>query len=630
MRHSDGQQTGAARDAFVTAPTTSSATCPTTLPSSAREARDAAGRVAARYPLSPVQYAMVLQSLSTPDEGVYVLQKLLTLPERLDLVLFERALHELTDAQAALRTVFVLDHPEGPSQLVLPEVPVTLATEDWRHLDRAEQQRRLDAYVDADGRRPFDLGDRPPVRFALFRTGDDEYEFVWTTHHALMDGRSLFIVLVELFQVYEQLAANEPVRLPRRRPFADYLAWLANQDTAAAESFWRRQLAGITAPTPLNLFPLTETRRVGPAVGADDRSPVVDTVRDPGPAVLADTETALAEDATAALERLAEALQVSLNNVVQAGWAILLHQLAGSTDVLFGTTRAGRGFAADAADMVGLFLNTLPFRVTVTGDTPVSILLRQVRDHHRALRAVEHSSPTLIHACSEIPPQLPLFESVIIFENYQPDAEFHALGGAWERRDFRLEEQTNYPVTLYAHRGPRLTLELGYDRRRLADDVAELLLAHLRHLLEAMTTTPASPVAALPQPDLPGLAGQPARGPGVAADPAPDLDVEQTVARIWRDVLRRTQIGVEENFFDAGGNSVLLMRVLIGLQTELAPALTRVDMLRHPTIRSMASYLSVGTAQPAEGPEPAVAPAPAAPGGRQNLAELRRRRHRER
>jgi hypothetical protein len=616
------------------------------------EARDAAG---GRYPLSPVQYAMLLHSTVAPDEGVYVLQKLLTLPERLDLTLFERALHELTGAHAALRTVFALDHPDGPSQLVLPEVPVTLATEDWRRLDRAEQQLRLDAYVDVDKRRPFDLGDRPPVRFALFRTGDDEYEFVWTTHHALMDGRSLFIVLVELFQVYEQLVAKEPVRLPRRRPFADYLAWLADQDTAAAESFWRRQLAGITAPTPL----------------------VMGTVRDPGAAVLADTETALAEDRTAALERMAEALQVSVNNVVQTGWAILLHQRAGSTDVLFGTTRAGRGFSEDAADMVGLYLNTLPFRVAVTGDTPVSVLLRQVRDHHRALRQVEHTSPTLIHACSEIPPHLPLFESVIIFENYRPDAEFHALGGAWERRDFRLEEQTNYPVTLYAHRGPRLTLKLGYDRRRLADDLTSRLLDHLRHLLEAMTTMSASPVAALPQLDLPELAGQPARGPGVAAgstrgpvrgpvddrrheaaardgmDPLqaagrglgartpdidiPDLDVEQTVARIWREVLRRTQIGVDENFFDAGGDSMLLMRVLIGLQTELAPALTRVDMLRHPTIRTMASYLSVGAARPAEGPEPAGAAAPitpgerprdgrSAPGGRQNLAELRRRR----
>jgi hypothetical protein len=129
--------------------------------------------------------------------------------------------------------------------------------------------------------------------------------------------------------------------------------------------------------------------------------------------------------------------------------------------------------------------------------------------------------------------------------------------------------------------------------------------------------------------------------PDVDIDIDIDIDIEHTVARIWRDVLHRGQIGVDENFFDAGGNSLLLMHVLIGLRTELSASLTRVDMFRYPTIRTMARYLGSGALQPAGAREPAGAAAPtepgeparvrdltrqSAPGGRQNLAELRRRR----
>ncbi len=481
-----------------------------------------------KLPLSPVQHAMLLHSISAPGEGVYILQKLLTLHEKMNEVVFEQALRELFDRHPALRTTLHVEHPDGPVQVVHENVHVTLHKQDWRQLDAAAQQRGLRQYLAEDRRRPFDFAAGPPMRFAVFRTGDDEYEFIWTTHHALMDGRSLLMVLIELFAVYDELPAGRRATPAQRRPYKDYIDWLAEQDVAVAESFWRADLAGLTEPTPL----------------------VVDTVRalGPGEEVLAATRTELSEDVTAALKLLAREHQVTVNNFVQAAWAVLLRQLSGRDDVVFGTTRAGRGFLEGAAEMLGLFLNTVPFRVAAPSATSVVELLGRLRRHQLALRGFEHTSPTRIHAWSDIPAGLPLFDSVVVFDNHLPATVLRSLGGAWQHRDFRLEEQTNYPLTLDVHLDDRLILKLGYDRRRFADQDVVRMLAHTRRLLEAMASAPHASLAALPQLALGELVGRRSApgGDGPAGAVLPRQTARSSQARTQDQV--QVQVEADEKY----------------------------------------------------------------------------------
>ncbi|ETA01566.1 non-ribosomal peptide synthase [Frankia casuarinae] len=457
-----------------------------------------------RIPLSAVQHAMLLHSGSAPGEGFYVLQKLFTLREQLNLAVFEQALRDLFDWHPMLRTRLLLDHPDGPSQVVSSDVDVSLPARDWRQLDSATRQQSLREYLDDDKRRSFDFAAGPPMRFAVFRMDNHEYEFVWTTHHALMDGRSLFMVSAELFERYDHLLVGRRAERPRPRPYRDYVAWLAEQDLVAAESFWRADLAGVTEPTPF----------------------VVDVVRvpDPGENVLTAVETELSEEMTRALELLVREQQVTANNVVQAAWTVLLQQLSGRHDVVFGTTRACRGFLDGAQDMLGLFLNTLPFRVVAPSTMTVIELLKRLRRHQLALREFEHTSPTRIHTWSDIPASLPMFESLLIFENYLPATRLRSLGGSWRHREFRLEEQTNYPLTLYANHDHRLILRIGYDRRRFTDKTVERMGSQVRRLLEAMVAAPEVPLGALPKLAPEELAGR--RTKGLAGPVGPVEPVE--------------------------------------------------------------------------------------------------------
>jgi amino acid adenylation domain-containing protein len=74
----------------------------------------------------------------------------------------------------------------------------------------------------------------------------------------------------------------------------------------------------------------------------------------------------------------------------------------------------------------------------------------------------------------------------------------------------------------------------------------------------------------------------------------PSGELEQLIVRIWTEVLAVDPIGADDNFFDIGGNSLLMARVHARL-SEMAPsALSIVDMFQFPTIRALATHLSRG------------------------------------
>ena len=79
----------------------------------------------------------------------------------------------------------------------------------------------------------------------------------------------------------------------------------------------------------------------------------------------------------------------------------------------------------------------------------------------------------------------------------------------------------------------------------------------------------------------------------------PNTHTEKLIVRVWKEILGADQIGIHDNFFDAGGNSMLLTRSLSKLRKEFQREFTSVDMLKYPTVFSFAQYINQGV-QPQE------------------------------
>jgi amino acid adenylation domain-containing protein len=430
------------------------------------------------YPLSPMQQGMLFHSLYAPESGVYFEQLSYALHGPLDVSALKQAWQHVIARHAILRTVFVWEGRDKPLQVVRKQTRLPWEDHDWRE-DSSAHETLLAAFLQADRDRGFELSKAPPIRLSLLRLAEEVHQFVWSFHHLLLDGWSTQLVFQEVFAYYNAICQGQALHLPPSPRYSTYIEWLQAQDLQAAEAFWRQHLAGITAPTPLGLDHAPASR------ATDEVS-------------YADQQIALPTGVTAALQRIARQQRLTLNTIIQGAWALLLSRYSGSHDVVFGATVAGRPADLDGVEqMVGLFINTLPLRVTVPRTGRVADWLAQLQATQLEARQYEYSPLVQIQGWSEIPRGVPLFESILVFENHSVDRGAQQAGRNLEVQHTSFFERTNYPLTVAVVPGSELLLELAYAEQRFDSTTIKRMLGHLHTLLERISADPFQPLATL-------------------------------------------------------------------------------------------------------------------------------------
>ncbi|RKI73405.1 amino acid adenylation domain-containing protein, partial [Corallococcus sp. AB049A] len=421
------------------------------------------------FPLSPLQEGMLFHALEDPHAGFYVEHTAWTFHSDLDVALLQRTWQTAVDRNPILRTAFVWKDLETPLQAVHSHATLPFEVHDWRHLPEAAQQSGLDRLMAEDRSRGFDVSRAPLSRMTIVRLADARWRCVWSHHHLLFDGWSLGLFFQEVFALYDALRAGTPLPAAGRPPFRDYIAWLGQRDAAEDERFWRGQLAGLSSPTPL------------PAVRPPSSQPT-GVVNQP------DLALVIPEARTAALDAFAKQHQLTLNTLTQAAWALVLARHADTRDVLFGTTLAGRPpELAGSEAMLGLLIATLPVRVSLPdGDAPVLPWLQSVQAKLLGIQQHQHTPLVAAHGWSDIPRGQPLFQSLLIFENYPFDESLLRRSTALDLRDLVMGESTNYPLAASVLPGRELQLHLTYDASRFDEDAVRRVLGQWRQALEEL------------------------------------------------------------------------------------------------------------------------------------------------
>ncbi len=432
----------------------------------------AAGEVEDLYPLTPMQAVMLAQTLRGRGSGVYVEQLSCTVRGAFDAAAFEDAWRQAVSRHAVLRTQFLWDGLSEPVQVVMRD-----AVPRWEHhgISGASPDARraeLERYLRADLMRGFDLAEAPPLRFALFRLAPDAHHFVWTIHHLLLDAWSGGVLLREVFDLYAAARSARRVSLDPPRPYREYVAWIRQQDPAAAEAHWRQAFAGYAVEVAGSTWP-------GPTQEHPDGLPY------------GEARALLPESATAALQGLARATRLTLSTIVQGAWALVLGRRTGRDDVAFGVTTSGRPAGlAGVESMVGLFINTLPLRARLDPQASAVTWLRRLQDEQAATRRFEHTALDNIHRWIGVPEDRPLFESVLRFQNFPADAALRARIGSLRLDDVRFTDIWAYPVCLVAEPQETLALAVTFDRRRITPQTAGALLEDLQRVLLRLTAAP--------------------------------------------------------------------------------------------------------------------------------------------
>ncbi|MBV9774490.1 MAG: amino acid adenylation domain-containing protein, partial [Gemmatimonadetes bacterium] len=457
-------------------------------------------------PLSFAQQRLWVIDRMEPGSSAYNIPIALRLEGPLDAGLLECSLAELVERHESLRTVFtVVDG--GPAQLVLPSVPVRLETVD---LSGGGPDARLAAEAD----RPFDLERGPLFRGTLFRASPDEHLLLLVMHHVIGDGWSTGILLGELAAVYRARVAGEAPSLPELPVrYTDYAVWqrqwMRGPALESQVAWWRERLAG-AAPT----LELPTDRPRPPA--ASHR----------GGAVPFAVTGGLLER----LHALGRGEDATLHMTLLAAFDLLLGRYAGTDDVVVGGPVAGRT-RPELEGLVGFFVNTVVFRVDLSGDPTVRELLARVRE--ATLGAYDHQDVPFDRLVEELRPERslshnPIFQAALALNNAGTQTE--GMGALRTRRVEVPLESAKFDLALELEESPDgFEGVLRYAAELFDAATAERMAEHLAGILEAFAAGPDRHLSelSLPTPEERRLLLE---GWNDTARPYPDVLVHERIA----------------------------------------------------------------------------------------------------
>jgi acyl carrier protein len=376
----------------------------------------------ARVPLSTAQHRMWFLEQWQGPSPLYNLPVVLRLSGHLDRDALQEAVRDVIVRHESLRTV-VGEEAAVPYQVVLDPADLHLVL-PVRAVDEAE----LDTAVREAGRRPFDLRADPPLRAELFVLHDHDHDhdhehdhdhdhehehdhvhvLVLTLHHIASDGWSKAPLSRDLATAYAaRRCGRAPAWCALPVQYADYTLWqqrllgdarCPGSLAARQLAYWKDALAG--APQELAL-PFDRPR---PA-GSDHQ----------GAAIALHLDAQL----QAAITSLARRHDATPFMVLQAGLAMLLHQLGAGTDIPLGSVVAGRGDVA-LQDLVGFLVNTVVLRTDLSGEPSFTELLTRVRES--ALAVYCHQDVPFEQVVGALNParslsRHPLFQVMLVLQN---------------------------------------------------------------------------------------------------------------------------------------------------------------------------------------------------------------------
>jgi amino acid adenylation domain-containing protein len=400
----------------------------------------------------------------------------------LDPALLQRSIAEVVRRHSALRTNLVVS--EGQvyqcTSSIVPDVTM-IDLSDKSHTSPLEEAVRI---LKQEARRPYDLASEPLIRPRLIRLGRDDLLLALVTHHTIMDGWSMGIMIREVAASYEALAQGlsaETALPPAGLPYDTYSSRQRQAydrgEYAGQLQYWREKLTG---DLPVLDLPFDRPR---PAMQTYDGRALV---------------VVLPPHLTLALKKVGRAEKATLFMTLLAAFFVLLHRYTRQEDIIVSCPIAGRN-QLDAEGMIGLCVNTLAIRSFVVPGQSFRELLRQVRSG--TLEAYENQDLPFeklveklsVHRSLNIPPvsqtlfQLRNFPAGIPAINGCP-LERYETDEVMVKTDLTLEitETTGglscsfeYPVALFDH-----------------DSVARMA-RHWQNLLSDIAADPDTPVSDL-------------------------------------------------------------------------------------------------------------------------------------
>lgn len=422
-------------------------------------------KIEAVYGLTAMQAGMLYNSLINTDEGTDLVQMRTVIKGKLDTACLADSINKVIERYSVLRTVFMYQNLDEAKQVVLAQRPCEVGITNLENDSIEECERKIDEYLLEDRKNKMDLSRNILFRVHVFICPDMTYNVIYTFHHIILDGWSVGIVMSEIYKIYDAVQAGVTVNLPVPVNMGQYIKWLElGKSKGESLFYWKKLLKGYEEPVEI-------PRTYNGKVDSKYKRHAIDY--------------ACSKELTQRMNEYCRKNQCTLSSMVHAIYGILLQRLTGKKDVVFGTVVSGRPAELDNVDsIVGMLINTIPFRVTTKEKQTFSELLKEVMAEMVA--SDKHSYLQLAEVMNTSPLKSDLLHLVIAFENY------YSSGVDNKEKDYSIEknvayEQTSYDINTVFIPGECLRIKATFNEAVFEPQFIEEICEHFAAIADLVT-----------------------------------------------------------------------------------------------------------------------------------------------
>ncbi|KAL1795378.1 hypothetical protein ACET3X_007194 [Alternaria dauci] len=390
-------------------------------------------------PCTPLQEGLL--SLTNRDSGEYMIQKVLQISDDVDIDRFCRAWETSVELLPILRTrMFLAPGYDGILQGIVRECV---------HWTKANQ---LNEYLKLDKAQPMGLG-VSLARYALIDNGDDRW-FVWTIHHCLYDGWTMPRMLAIVERVYHGLSQGQT------EAFSTFVQSLLKRNVQETEDFWKSYLAGANVTRlPRRALKTESTHERGymekqhPVAFENKRSYVPSTI-------------------------------------IRAALGIVLSQLTGSDDAIFGTTVSGRFSSLDnIEDIMGPTIATVPIRIRAEDAKSIGEFLDGIQEQATSMMPYEHVGLHNIGSLSQSCQDACKFETYLIVQQQEDTSSLESGSlGQWLGESGTSNGFSTYPLMMECSLlQDGIRIQADFDQEVISPLEMERLLDQFQHVLQQLS-----------------------------------------------------------------------------------------------------------------------------------------------
>lgn len=496
------------------------------------------------FPLTPMQEGMLFHTLKDDRCSAYFSQHINEMKGSIDIDLFKKSLEILTDRFEIFRTRIFHKKLDKPMQVVLKNATMEFNYIDLSKEDQLTKRNKVKEFLESDRERGFNLDKDTLCRVCLIKVKEDLYENVWSFHHMILDGFCISIIAEDFFKIYHLLMENKEINLPPVVSYMVYEKWLEKQSMDKALDYWKGYLQDYNSRISL------------PA----DKNESLD-----------EEETYLSvidANITNRIKDYSSKNSITVNIFMQAVWGILLQGYNRKDDVVYGNVMAARPLTLKDNDkIVGLFANTVPVRVKADKDTTFEELVTSLNKDF--LNSISYSYCSLgeIQEVSSLNHNL--VNHLYLFQNFSLDSLYDgAKNIGVDITNMYLNHKTNYDFSIEFTMKDNIDIKVSYNTSKYSINYIEDLIKNLNALVLAIIDNDSQKhiikdlysCIKINEQLIEDVLDYEDNIESVYIEPTTELEKE--LAEIFKEVLAIDKVGINDDFFYLGGNSIKGMKVI--------------------------------------------------------------------